>query len=243
MLNQIHKEDCVAGMKRLLPNSVQVIVTSPPYNVDKPYLSYKDNLAYDKYKKFMKDTFNECFRVLAPTGVLFVNISNCRDNQVKAYDVAYLIREAGFELIDTIIWNKPNPRYYNTDRMLTNAYEFVFMFAKSKNYAFDKHAIGVPCIHSDKLKCRTNVWTIPKPTFNQFTSFGHCAMFPVELPELCIKLCSKEQDTVLDPFMGAGTTAVAAKILNRNFVGFDICEDYINIANKRLEAVKNETLD
>ena len=243
MLNEIHKEDCVAGMKRLPSNSVQVVVTSPPYNVSKPYKTYKDNLAYEKYKQFLKKVFSECLRVLNPSGVLFVNISNCRDNQFKAYDIAYTIREAGFELIDTIIWYKPNPRYYNTSRMLTNSYEFVFMFGKSNHYTFDKYAIGVPCIHSKKLKCRTNVWHIPKVTFNQFTNFGHCAMFPVELPELCIKLCSKEGDTVLDPFMGAGTTAIAAKINNRNFVGFEICQEYIKIANKRLEVVKHEALD
>ena len=220
-----------------------MIVTSPPYNVDKPYKDYKDNLAYDEYKQFMKNVFSECFRVLAPSGVLFVNISNCRDNQFKAYDIAYVIKDIGFELVDSIIWNKPNPRYYNTNRMLTNAYEFVFMFAKSKNYVFDKYAIGVPCIHSDKMKCKTNMWTIPKMNSNQFTSFGHCAMFPVELPELCIKLCSNENDVVLDPFMGAGTTAVAAKILNRKFIGFEICEEYIEVANNRLEVVKNETMD
>ena len=243
MLNEIHKEDCVAGMKRLPSNSVQIIVTSPPYNVSKPYVTYQDNLDYEDYKEFLKNVFKECFRVLNHSGVMFVNISNCRDNQFKAFDTAYLAREAGFKLIDTILWSKPNPRYYNTNRMLTNAYEFVFMFAKSKNYAFDKYAIGVPCIHSDKLKCRTNVWWIPKMTFNQFTSFGHCAMFPVELPGLCIKLCSKEGDTILDPFMGAGTTAIAAKILNRKYVGFEICEEYINIAKERLEVVKHETMD
>lgn len=243
MINKIHKEDCIAGMKRLTSNSVQVIVTSPPYNVSKPYRTYNDNLAYDQYKQFLSKVFKECFRALNTKGVMFVNISNCRDNQFKAYDAAYLAREAGFKLIDTILWSKPNPRYYNTDRMLTNAYEFLFMFAKSKHYAFDKYAIGVPCIHSDKLKCRTNVWQIPKITFNQFTTFGHCAMFPVELPELCIKLCSKEGDVVLDPFMGAGTTAIAAKILDRNYIGFEICKEYIDIAKERLRVVKHEALD
>jgi len=238
MLNQIHKGDCVAGMKKLTSNSVQVVVTSPPYNVSKPYTAYKDNLAYDEYKAWLREVFSECFRVLSSSGVMFVNISNCRDNQFKAFDIAYLARKTGFRLIDTILWAKPNPRYYNTDRMLTNAYEFIFMFAKSKNYAFDKYAIGVPCIHSDKLKCRTNVWQIPKISFNQFTTLGHCAMFPVELPELCIKLCSKEGDTILDPFMGAGTTAIAAKITGRNFIGFEICEEYIQTAKKRLEVVK-----
>lgn len=238
MRDRIFHEDCVGGMKKLPGKSVQLVVTSPPYNVRKPYNKYKDNLEYEQYLKFMRDVFSECFRVLKDSGVCFVNIANCAKNQFKAFDLAFLMRDLGFTLLDTIIWDKPNPRYLNTQRLLTNAYEFVFMFVKSKKYVFNKLAIGLPCRTQPGLKCRTNVWHIEKVYKNQFVGWKHCAMFPEELPKLCIKLCSNPGDLVLDPFMGAGTTAVAAKKLDRNFVGFEISREYVQMSLERLDEIK-----
>ena len=235
MLNQIYCEDCVTGQKNTPSNYIQLVVTSPPYNVQKPYNGYDDNMEYSKYLDFMKDVFTECLRVLKKDGLCFVNIANCRDNQFKAYDLAYLLRDIGFILIDTIIWYKPNPRYLNTNRMLTNAYEFIFMFAKTDKYYFDKLSIGIPCRTQSGLKCRGNVWVFEKIFKNQFSGFKHVAMFPEKLPELCIKLCSKKGDVVVDPFMGAGTTAVVAKKLGRKYIGYDISKEYVEMAKLRIK--------
>ena len=235
MLNQINCEDCVTGMGKLPASSIQLVVTSPPYNVQKPYTVYNDNLEYAEYLKFMKEVFTECYRILKKEGVCFVNIQNCKDNQFKAYDLAYLLRDIGFSLIDTIIWYKPNPRYLNTNRMLTNSYEFIFMFAKSQKYVFDKLKIGIPCKTQSGLKCRGNVWIFDKIFKNQYSNFQHCAMFPEMLPELCIRVCSKRGDVVVDPFMGAGTTAVTAKKLGRNYIGFEISPQYTQMAKSRLK--------
>lgn len=238
MIDQIYCTDCVEGMKKLPSNSVQVIVTSPPYNINKNYNGYKDNLNYQEYLEFLRSVFAEGFRILKDEGLCFVNVANNSDNQFKAFDIAYLLRSIGFELVDTIIWYKPNPRYFNTQKRLTNSYEFIFMLAKSKDYTFNKLAIGVPCKTKNSLKCRTNVWSINRTNFNQFNWIGHCAIFPVELPLFCIKLCSNINDLVLDPFMGSGTTAVAAKKLNRHFLGFEISPFYAEICKKRLGVEK-----
>ena len=215
--------------------SVQVVVTSPPYNVKKPYAGYEDNMEYLQYLNFMRRVFTQVHHVLKDSGVCFVNIANCKKNQFKAFDLAYLLRDIGFLLVDSIIWHKPNPRYLNTKRMLTNAYEFVFMFAKTRKYSISPLNIGIPRKDEQGLKCRGNVWSINKVFKNQFVGFKHCAMFPEELPELCVKLCSNPGDLILDPFMGSGTTAVAAKKLGRHFIGFEISTEYIKISQERLK--------
>jgi DNA modification methylase len=183
----------------------------------------------------MRNVFTECFRVLKKEGVCFVNISNCKDNQFKAYDLAFLLRDIGFILIDSIIWYKQSPRYLNTNRMLTNSYEFIFMFTKSENYSIDKLSIGLPCKTKKGLKCRTNVWVFDRIFRNDFSGFKHVAMFPEKLPELCIKLCSKKGDVVVDPFMGAGTTAVSAKKLGRQYIGYDVSKEYVEMAKLRIK--------
>lgn len=234
----IFQEDCIRGMRRLPDNSVQVIVTSPPYNVKKGYKKYNDNLLWEAYYQFLRSTFSEAKRILKKKGLLFINISNSIKNQHKAYDLARAMKSIGFYLIDSIIWHKPNPQPINSNRLLTNAYEFILVFAKSPDYQFYKESIKVPCRHSDGLKCRTNVWSFNVVHKNQFTQIDHCAMFPEELPRLCILLGSRPNDTVLDPFMGSGTTAVAAKRLGRHYIGFEISKEYIKMCEKRIAEVQ-----
>jgi site-specific DNA-methyltransferase (cytosine-N4-specific) len=127
--------------------------------------------------------------------------------------------------------------------MLTNSYEFVFMFSKSQKYVFNKLNIGLQCKTKKGLKCRTNVWIIDRIFRNDFSGFKHVAMFPEKLPELCIRLCSVQGDVVVDPFMGAGTTAVVAKKFGRQYIGFDISKEYVEMAKLRLkntQEVKHE---
>lgn len=229
--------DCVKGMRKLPVNSVQVIVTSPPYNMQKRYAGYKDNLKWAEYFGFLRSVFVETYRVLKSNGLLFVNISNSARNQYKAYELAYLLRDIGFLLVDTVIWHKPYPMPHPSKKLLTNAYEHVFVFAKSKKYYFNRNAIKVPCKDSHKLKCKGNVWAFGQVRKNQFSELGHCAMFPEELPRLCILLGSKIDDVVLDPFIGSGTTAVIAKKLGRRYLGFDLSKEYVLMSRKRLMEV------
>ena len=167
-----------------------------------------------------------------------MNVSNSLVNQFKAYEIANLLKIIGFNLVDTVIWYKINPQPNRSKRMLMNSYEFIFVFSKTNEYYINKRNIAVPCKHSDKLKCRGNLWSFSPVRKNQFSILKHCAMFPEDLPILCILLGSKYDDLVLDPFMGSGTTAVAAKKLGRRFIGFEISEEYINMCNQRLQGVE-----
>jgi len=237
-VNTIFKEDCVEGMRKLPSCSIQVIVTSPPYNMNKKYKSYNDKVSWDKYYQFLLRVFVESHRILKNEGLLFLNVSNSIVNQFKAYELANLLKIIGFNLVDTVVWYKINPQPNRSTRLLMNSYEFVFVFSKTKDYYFNKRNIAVPCKHSDKLKCRGNLWSFNPVRKNQFSILKHCAMFPEDLPILCILLGSKYDDLVLDPFMGSGTTAVAAKKLGRRFIGFEISEEYVNMCNQRLQGVE-----
>lgn len=172
--------------------------------------------------------------------------------------VALALRKNGWWLRQDIIWHKPNPMPESVTDRCTKAHEYIFLFAKSRKYYFDYKAIQTKSkgltLHDRtsrvsrkrfphgtvngirkgggpyEMANRRSVWSITTRPFMG----AHFATFPQELPELCIKAGSREGDIVLDPFMGAGTTALVAKELGRNYVGFELKPEYIKIARERL---------
>ena len=173
--------------------------------------------------------------------------------------VALALRKQGWWLRQDIIWHKPNPLPESVTDRCTKAHEYIFLLTKSRKYYFDYKAIQTKSkgltLHDRtsrvsrkrfphgtvngirrgggpyEMANRRSVWSITTKPF----AGAHFATFPPDLPELCIKAGSKTGDIVLDPFMGAGTTALAAKKLGRSFIGFELNPEYIKIANKRLE--------
>jgi site-specific DNA-methyltransferase (cytosine-N4-specific) len=112
---------------------------------------------------------------------------------------------------------------------LQKSHEYIFLFSKKKNYYFNTEAIGVKKKEEEGWVRRHDVWEIPTSNFQG----AHFAVFPTKLPELCIKASTKENDTVLDPFLGSGTTAHVAQRLNRKWVGIELNSDYVKIINSR----------
>jgi DNA modification methylase len=177
--------------------------------------------------------------------------------------LAFALRSDGWYLRQDIIWHKPNPMPESVIDRCTKAHEYIFHFSKNQKYFFDSNAIKTPSIRSgeksyhdfnnkkyeailhDRWKDqfdgrnwggggvanKRSVWEIPTNSFKG----AHFATFPVELPALCIKAGCPTDGLVLDPFIGAGTTAVAARKLNRNFIGLELNPDYIAIAERRLQ--------
>jgi site-specific DNA-methyltransferase (adenine-specific) len=262
--------DCLEGMKRLLkPNSISVVVTSPPYNIGLPYSNYDDRKPRNEYLDWIGKVGEGVNRVLANKGSFFLNIGSTSKDPWIALDVAQRLRPK-FILQNLIHWIKSIAiskndmgRYPNVPgdiavghykpvggaRFLNGGHEYLFHFTKTGNVPLDRLAIGVP--YQDKsnvgrwktakkdLRCRGNTWFIPYQTiWNRDKQRPHPSTFPDRLPEMCIRLHGVARTKlVLDPFIGLGLTAIAALRLGVSCTGFDIDENYLSEAKRRISLV------
>jgi len=260
--DRLFQLDCIKGMNTILPERVvDVIVTSPPYNIGINYNLYNDQQPFEKYLQWMGEVAKSCRRVLKEDGSLFLNLGDKPSDDFRSFKIATKFANH-FKLQNTIHWVKSiaipekgltvgHYKPVNSDRYLNNSHEYIFHFTKNGDVPLDKLAIGVP--YADKsnigrwkqakqdLRGRGNQWFIPYQTVQEKKS--HPAAFPVKLVEMCIKLHGLQKNNqliILDPFMGSGSTALAAKKLGCRFVGFEIDPNYIQLAKQRLELVGKE---
>jgi site-specific DNA-methyltransferase (adenine-specific) len=249
--------DCVPGMRSLDSQSVDVVVTSPPYNLGKEYSTYQDNKTPEEYLEWCEEWAIGIRRVLKPDGSFFLNLGGASANPFFAFEVAAVMKRV-FELQNTIHWIKSisidtdngtescgHFKPINSTRFLNDCHEYVFHFTPGGNTPLDRLAIGVPYADKTNIKrwahtggrdkrCRGNTWFIPYKTIRQrATERPHPATFPTELAVKCIRLHGRKNAVVLDPFLGIGHSAYAAKEcadLVSTFIGFDVDEEYIRIA-------------
>ncbi len=251
--------------------SIDVVVTSPPYNIGIKYNVHSDNLPRESYLAWMSQLGNQIFRALKDDGSFFVNVGNTPKDQWIAWDVARVLKEK-FTLQNVIHWvksiaiskvdvgNYPNilgdvaPGHFKpivSKRFLNDCHEYIFHFTKSGSVNLDKLSIGVP--YQDKTNIgrwksakkdrrdRGNVWFLPYSTIRSKSQRPHPASFPVKLPEMCIKLHGCRPNlVVLDPFLGIGSTAVAAARLGTSFIGFEIDRAYLDEAISRVEELNSK---
>ncbi|MGB8993325.1 MAG: site-specific DNA-methyltransferase [Desulfobaccales bacterium] len=223
------------------------MVTSPPYNVGK---DYDENLTLEEYLKFLNRVWSEVYRVLVPGGRACVNIANLgRKPYIPLH--AYIIQgmaEIGFLMRGEIIWNKASSASPSTawgswrspaNPTLRDVHEYILIFSKAgfsrKNPGQRRSTIS----REEFLELTKSVWTFPAVSAR---SVGHPAPFPVELPYRLIQLYTFEDDMVLDPFMGSGSTAIAALQGNRHYVGYEVDPEYIRLAQKRIKQFRQEVL-
>jgi len=249
---KVYNMDCLEGMRKFLPNcTIDVVVTSPPYNFAIKYGEYGDNRPRDEYLAWMEEIGKELKRVLKEEGSLFLNFGSKPTDPWLAWEVALRLK-SHFVLQNVIIWVKSiaigeeahgHYRPIVGKHFLNNFFEYIFHFTKSGRVELDRLAIGVPYKDKSNIgrwpgvrqdqRCRGNVWFIPYKTTRGKKQ--HPAPFPSELPEMCIKLHGLEKTkVVLDPFMGIGNTAIACAKLGIDFIGFEINREYIDIARSRL---------
>ncbi len=226
-------------MREVRSGSVDVAVTSPPYNIGKIYRgedgkAHDDRMPREEYLDFLGRVFREVHRALSPKGLFFLNLGETARTWGLAEDVVRKAVEAGFLRVQTVIWVKSifGKGHYSPSggrRRLNHLWEFVFILAKDGKYLFDPLAIGVPYAdksnvgrYSDKdLRDPGDVWFIPyRVTTGQTRKKGHEAVFPVELPWRCIKLVPGAR-SVLDPFAGTCSTLAAARALGLRGIGYD----------------------
>jgi site-specific DNA-methyltransferase (adenine-specific) len=221
--------------------SVDLVVTSPPYNLDIKYNSHDDRRSYEEYLRFNRRWLARCHGWLRDGGRLCLNVpldKNKGGQQSVGADFTAIAKEVGFLYRSTIVWNEGNisRRTAWGSWMSASApyviapVELVVVFCKS---AWKRDASGR---ESDVTRAEFMDWTNGLWSFSgeKRKRIGHPAPFPVELPRRCIKLFSFVGDTVLDPFLGSGTTLVAAARLGRRGIGIEIDEQYCMLARDRL---------
>lgn len=233
--------DVISELKKLPSESINCIVTSPPYWKGFEYESYFNS--YNQYLKWSEKWLRECKRVLHRDGYFFLNVANDSETTVRVHELLNICtNKVMFKLHDTIIWYVYNRQPANTNRQLTNQHEYIFMLRHSSNdIDLNKKELYEYNPSIFKTKNVGNVWEIPfNRNKNNFSfkkktksKWGHNG-FPLDIPLSCILLSTKENDVVLDCFMGSGTTAVACQKLNRKFIGIDIMEEYVELTKLRL---------
>jgi site-specific DNA-methyltransferase (adenine-specific) len=226
-------------MEELPDNSIHLMVTSPPYNVGK---EYDENLTLNEYRTFLKRVWNETKRVLVPGGRVCINIANLgRKPYIPLH--AFIIEDMldlGFLMRGEVIWNKASSSSPSTawgswrsakNPTLRDIHEYILVFSKG---TFSRENLGRKSTISREefLEFTKSVWSFPA---EPATKVGHPAPFPIELPYRLIQLYTFEGEVVLDPFIGSGQTAIAAIKTRRHYVGYDINEDYVKLAEKRIK--------
>lgn len=240
----IYNED-ILKIDAIDENSVDLIVTSPPYDVDIKYESYDDSIPYDKYLEFTRKWLTRCYDFVKDDGRLCLNIpldkSRGRDEegfQSVYVDITNIAKEVGWKYQSTIIWNEQNisRRTAWGSWMSASApfviapVEVIVVMYKKK---WKKRKKGESDITRDEFIEWTNgVWNFSGENRKKV---GHPSPFPVELPKRCIKLFSYVGDIVLDPFLGSGTTLIACLLTNRVGIGVEIDRKYCKLAVKRLK--------
>ena len=246
LLNTIIASSC-ENMKDIPNNSLHLMITSPPYNVSK---EYDNDLSLNEYLNLLKNCFTETYRVLVDGGRACINIANIgRKPYIPLSDyVSKIMIEIGFNMRGEIIWNKSAGAGISTawgsfqsasNPILRDVHEYILIFSKG-NYKRERDKVEKELRKDNITKEEFIEWTKSVWTMNTESAkrIGHPAPFPEELPNRLIKLFSFTNDIVIDPFMGSGTTAIAAIKNNRNFVGYEINKEYINLANNRILNLK-----
>ncbi len=240
-LDQLHNRSSEA-MAELPDNCVHLMVTSPPYNVGK---EYDEDLTIGAYLEFLGKVWRECHRVLVPGGRACINVANLgRRPYIPLGSLVNVeMLNIGFLMRGEIIWNKGAGAGSScawgswrspSNPVLRDTHEYVLVFSKDKfPRGKPKDVIESKTIAKDEfLELTKSVWTFPPESARKV---GHPAPFPVTLPSRLLNLYTYPGEVVLDPFIGSGTTAVAAVQTGRRFVGYDTSADYLAIARDRIE--------
>ena len=267
-LNKIYNQDCLEGMKQLDENSIDLIVTSPPYFVNKEYETIlKEGDIISNWKKyvyeFLLPIFKECHRIIKEGGHLWINIDDSHTSikstlkkNIVLPTHAVLISELSkiFDYKEMVLWKKIRGKHASggSSRMLgsygrfgspgsipiVQEVEYILWFKKrGKRLDLNDKLRKKSALTSEEFKTwGMQIWNIRS---ERAKKIGHPAPYPLELVERIIKLGSFIGDTICDPFMGSGTTAVASKKLGRKFIGFELNKEYCVLARKRIVSYKN----
>ncbi len=227
--------------------SIDLIITSPPYNVGIDYKDNDDTISYDEYLKWTENWLSKAFKLLKDDGRFCLNIPLDKNKGgIKSVyaDIVNIAKNIGFGYQSTIVWNEQNiSRRTAWGSWLSASAPYVIapveMIVLLYKKQWKKKKKGVSDITKEEFIEWTNgLWTFPGESKKRI---GHPAPYPLELPKRCIKLFSYVGDTILDPFVGSGTTLISACKLKRKGIGVEISKEYFNLAINRIKRECNET--
>lgn len=245
----LYHGDTLDLLRSIPDRQIQLVVTSPPYNLGKPYESRLD---MDTYLAQQKAVISECVRVLNDQGSLCWQVGNHvkKDGEIVPLDIMLypLFKELGLKLRNRIVWHFGHGLH--ASRRFSGRYEVILWFTKSDEYIFNLDAVRVPQRYPSKKhfkgpkkgqlsgnplgKNPSDVWEIPNVKANHVEKTIHPCQFPIELIERLVLALTCKGDWVLDPFMGVGSTAIAALIHQRKAVGAEIVAEYAEVARQRI---------
>lgn len=248
----IYNHDCIEGMQKL-NQSIDLTVTSPPYNIGK---EYETIIPLDDFVRWCSVWLKKIHDITSPSGSFWLNIGYVKTEKGKAVPLPYLLWDkTEFYMLQEIVWNYGAG--VASKRTFSPRNEKLLWYVKDpSNYVFNLDDVRDPNVKypnqkkNGKLKCNplgknpSDVWQIAKVTSGKNRAskerVGHPAQFPSEMISRIIKASSNVGDLVLDPFMGSGTTAFVAKSLGRRCIGFEVREDYCEIIAKRLIKLESQ---
>lgn len=248
--------DCLDFLTEIPSNSIQLVITSPPYNIGK---EYEKRSRIEEYLRQQKAVISSCHRILKPTGSICWQVGNYVDNGsiIPLDSLLFPVFSAlGLKMRNRIVWHFEHGLHCS--RRFSGRYETIMWFTKSENYSFNLDPVRVPQKYPGKkyfkgpktgqYSCNPlgknpgDVWQIPNVKNNHVEKTEHPCQFPVELVERILLATTNEGDWVLDPFLGAGTTVVAAVRNGRRGAGAEVSKDYAKIAHERIVLAGNGSL-
>ncbi len=244
--------DCLRLLADIPNDFVKLVVTSPPYNLGK---SYESRLHLDEYVQQQRAVIGQCVRVLHPQGSICWQVGNYVDNgEIIPLDIILypIFASLGLHLRNRIVWHFGHGLH--ASRRFSGRYEVILWFTKSDEYLFNLDAVRVPQKYPSKkyfkgakrgqLSCNplgknpSDLWEIPNVKANHVEKTIHPCQFPVELIERLVLAMTNKGDWVLDPFMGVGTTAVAALAHGRKAIGAEIIPEYVALSRERIRQLE-----
>lgn len=250
-------QDNLKFMKGLPDESMKLIVTSPPYNIGKSY--EKASLDQIQYVKNQAQTISECVRLLHPSGSICWQVGNhIQNGEIFPLDIMlyHIFKDHGLKLRNRIIWHFEHGLHCT--KRLSGRYETIMWFTKGDRYTYNLDAIRVPSKYPQKRyykgakagqlsgnplgKNPGDVWIFPNVKNNHVEKTIHPCQFPVELVERLVLSMTNEGEHVLDPYMGVGSSVIAALKHNRKGYGCDINKDYVDIAWERVHQLRADAL-
>jgi adenine-specific DNA-methyltransferase len=248
--------DCLDLLSSIPDSTIQLVVTSPPYNIGK---EYEKKQPIEDYIKWQEKIIRECHRVLKPSGSICWQVGNyVNSGEIIPLDMILypIFTKLGMKLRNRIVWHFGHGLH--ASKRFSGRYEVVLWFTRSDDYVFNLDPIRIPQKYPNKkhfkgtkkgeLSCNplgknpSDVWDIPNVKSNHIEKTEHPAQYPVELIERLVLALSNEGDWVFDPFMGSGSTQIATIIHNRKSSGAEIHSPYFEIACARLHQAEMGTL-
>ncbi len=243
-------------MPEIPDKHVQLIVTSPPYNLGKVY---EERVDFDIYLDEQKKIINQCNRIIRDEGSICWQVGNhVRNGEIIPLDIPLfpIFYDLGFHLRNRIVWYFGHGLH--ASKRFSGRYEVILWFTKTNNYVFNLDNVRIPQKYPNKKhfkgpkrgelsgnplgKNPSDVWEIPNVKANHIEKTIHPCQFPVELIERLVLALSNEGDVVFDPFMGVGTTAIASLLHNRKSIGAEIIPEYVQIAQERIRLAESGKL-